>query len=139
MLEKRDYSRKELSDRLLRKGEAPEAVEPLMERLEELGVLDDARYAGLVVRHYAAKGYGVRRIQDALYQRGVPRELWEEALSELPEQDDTIDRLLRSRLRGAPADRDALRKAAAALQRRGFSYDEISEAIARYESDQAQE
>ena len=70
MLEKRDYSVKELTDRLLEKGEPPEAVYALTARLVELGVLDDARYAGLVTRHYAAKGYGARRIRDELYRRG---------------------------------------------------------------------
>lgn len=139
MLEKRDYSVKELTDRLIEKGEPPEAVHALTARLAELGVLDDARYAGLVVRHYAAKGYGTRRIRDELYRRGVPKELWDEALGELPEMDDTIDRLLRVRLRGASADRDMLRKASAALQRRGFSYEEISAAIARYAPDAAEE
>lgn len=139
MLEKRDYSVKELTDRLLEKGEPPEAVHALTARLVELGVLDDARYAGLVTRHYAAKGYGARRIRDELYRRGVPKPLWDEALGELPEPDDTVDRLLRARLRGAQADRDALRKASAALQRRGFSYDEISAAIARYAPEAAEE
>ena len=37
-------------------------------------------YAAQVVRYYSAKGYGERKLRDELYRRGVPRELWDEAL-----------------------------------------------------------
>ena len=72
-------------------------------------------------------------MRDELFKRKVPRELWDEALEELPEQDDAVDRLLRSRLRGAdPEDRTALKKATDALLRRGFSWEEIKTAVERY-------
>ena len=45
-----------------------------------MGFLNDALYAEQVVRHYSAKGYGLRKLRDELYRRGVPRELWDEAL-----------------------------------------------------------
>ena len=79
----------------------------------------------------AAKGYGPRRIRDELYRRRIPRELWDEALSGLPEQDGTIDKLLRARLRSENPDRAELKRAADALLRRGFSWDEIKEAVER--------
>ena len=131
MLEKRDYSVKELTDRLLEKGEPPEAVHALTARLVELGVLDDARYAGLVTRHYAAKGYGKRRICDELYRRGIDRELWDAALDELPETDDTVDRLLGTKLRGDISP-EGLQRAQGYLLRRGYSWDEIRAATERY-------
>ena len=65
----------------------------------------------MCVRHYAAKGYGAGRIRSELYRRGIPRELWDDALQELPEQDDQIDALLRRRLRSDTPDRDELRRA----------------------------
>ena len=85
------------------------------------------------MRRCAAKGYGPRRVRQELQRRGIPKELWDMAMEQLPEQDDTIDRLLRSRLLGAdPEDRAALKKASDALLRRGFSWEEIKEAIERY-------
>jgi SOS response regulatory protein OraA/RecX len=39
--------------------------------MEELRLIDDERYAGLVARHYASKGYGLLRIREELYRRGV--------------------------------------------------------------------
>ena len=135
LLDRRDYSRAELLKKLLEKGvdeaEATEAVD----RLEELGFVDDARYAPIVVRHYAAKGYGARRVQQELARRGIPKELWDEAMTQMPAQDDTIDRLLRTRLRAGETDRAAVKRASDFLLRKGYGWDEIKSALARYHAD----
>ncbi|MBQ3275623.1 MAG: regulatory protein RecX [Oscillospiraceae bacterium] len=135
LLEKRDYSRKMLLDKLTEKGTSPEAAAEVCDRLCELGVVDDARYAALVTRHYAARGYGARRIRDELFRRGIPRELWDEAMAELPDADDTADRLLRQKLRGWDGDEAALQRAQNYLLRRGFSWEEIRGALERYRSE----
>ena len=133
ILERRDVSRKMLLDKLTEKGISNTDAEEVADWLCGLGVVNDERFAGLVVRHYAAKGYGVRRIRSELYRRGIPRELWDDALQELPEQDAQIDTLLRRRLRSDTPDRDELRRASDYLYRRGFGRDEIRAAIARYQ------
>ena len=94
----RAMSVKELTDRLKEKGESPENAEDAAAWLQEMHLLDDAQYAAMCVRHYAAKGYGAGRIRNELYRRGIPRELWDDALQELPEQDAQIDTLLRRRI-----------------------------------------
>ena len=131
LLDKRDYSRKMILDKLTEKGISPADAEETAEWLCSMGLVDDRRYAGLVVRHYAAKGYGERRVRDELYRRGVPKELWDEALAEMPEQDDTLDRLIRSKLGGKEPNKDNLSRVSAALQRRGYGWAEIREAIER--------
>ena len=70
LLEKRDYSRKMLIDKLTEKGASDEEAAEVADWLCETGVVNDARYAELVVRHYARKGYGRRRITEELYRRG---------------------------------------------------------------------
>ena len=133
ILERRDVSRKMLLDKLTEKGISNTDAEEVADWLCGLGVVNDERFAGLVVRHYAAKGYGVGRIRSELYRRGIPREAWDDALQELPEQDEQIDALLRRRLRSDTPDRDELRRASDYLYRRGFGRDEIRAAIARYQ------
>ena len=128
ILERRDVSRKELTDKLTAKGESPEDAAAVADWLEDLGVITDARYAGMVVRHYAAKGYGKSRIQNELYRHGIGKELWEEALEQYPEQEETIDRLLRARQKHPDPDRAEIKKATDALLRRGFSWSEINAA-----------
>ena len=129
----RPLSFTERTARLKHKGQSPENAEDAAAWLQELHLLDDAQYAAMCVRHYAAKGYGAGRIRSELYRRGIPRELWDDALQELPEQDDQIDTLLRRRLRSDTPDRDELRRASDYLYRRGFGRDEIRAAIARYQ------
>ena len=131
ILERRDVSRKMLLDKLTEKGISYADAEEVADWLCGLGVVNDERYAGLVVRHYAAKGYGRRRIRDELYRRGIDREFWDGALAELPETDDAVDRLLSARLRGAVSP-EALQRAQSYLLRRGYSWDEVCAATERY-------
>ena len=132
----RPMSERELYDRLLEKGESEQNAAASVAYLIGLHFLDDAEYAAMVVRHYAAKGYGARRVRDELYRRKVPRELWDEALGQMPEQEEEIDRLLRARLRGVEApDRAQMKKATDALLRRGFSWDEVRAAVNRYQAE----
>lgn len=131
----RAMSVKELTDRLKEKGERPEDAEEAAQWLLEMHLLDDRQYAEMCVRHYAAKGYGPGRIRSELYRRGIPKDLWEDALVSLPEQDDQIDRLLRRKLRGEHPDKNDLRKASDFLYRRGFQWEEIRAAIQRYQEE----
>ena len=127
----RPFGERELYDRLVEKGETEQNAAAVIAWLLELRLLDDGEYAAMLVRHYAAKGYGPRRIRGELHRRKIPRELWDEALSSLPEQDDTIDKLLRARLRSDEPDRVELKRATDALLRRGFNWDEIKAAVER--------
>lgn len=125
ILERRDVSRKELISKLTEKGESITDAETVADWLVDLGVIDDARYAAMLVRHYAAKGYGKARIQNELYRHGIEKELWDGAMEHYPDQEEAIDRLLRSKLRSDTPDRAELKKATDALLRRGFSWAEI--------------
>ncbi len=130
---KRPHSEKELRDKLLQKGAAPEDIETVVALCVDYGFVNDGEYAGMIVRHYTAGGYGPGRVRMELKRRGVPPELWEDALREIPEDTDTIDRLLRARLRGKdPEDRKERDKAANALFRKGYSWEDIRAAMGRY-------
>lgn len=133
LLDTRPMSRRELTDKLREKGEAEEDIEEAADYLESLGFLDDGQYAGMVARHYAKKGYGPGRVRQELYRRGVPKELWDGALAELPEDSGAIDELIDRRLRGAEPDKRELKRLTDMLLRRGFSWGEIKSAMARYD------
>ena len=125
----RMLSKKELKNRLSRKGvEAQEAAETA-DWLEELGALDDSAYAGVIVRHYGTMGYGPGRVQQELFRRGIPRELWEDAMAQLPPAREAIETYIRGKLRGRPADAAAVKKLSDALLRRGFSRSDIRPAM----------
>ena len=132
LLERRDYGSEELCAKLVEKGAEPDEARAAVRYMVRVGFIDDERYAAMVVRHYAAKGYGVGRVREELRRRKLDRELWDAALAELPEPDETVDALLRAKLRGKAADRDTVRKAGAALVRRGFTWEAVKAATDRY-------
>lgn len=129
----RPMSREELRKRLVEKGETPDNAEECAEWLCQMGLINDAEYAGSVVRHYAAKGYGASRIKQELRRHGVSRELWDEAMSQMPEQDEYLARFLRSRL-SDPGDRAQVKKVSDALFRRGYSWDQIKHALNEFDT-----
>ena len=127
----RMMSRKELTDKLSRKGIDPDTAEETADWLESLGAVDDAAYAGVIARHYTASGYGPGRVRQELQKRGISRELWDDALSQLPDSADAIDRFLQKKLSGRTPDRATLKKLSDALLRRGFSWSDIRPALNR--------
>ncbi len=133
ILSARPLSRAELEKRLVQKGEAPAHAAAACDELERLGYLDDGQYARTLAQYYARRGYGPRKIRDELYRRGVPRELWDQALEDLEEDGAAIDRFVASRLgRIEHPDRADVKRVSDALARRGYSWSQISAALSRY-------
>ena len=66
--------------------------------LEELHLIDDLETAKQLVRSANLRGYGRARAKSILYEKGIPKELWDEALSEFGETDGAIDAFLRKKL-----------------------------------------
>lgn len=126
----------ELRRKLTEKGASEQDAQRAADWLTELGVLDEAAYARMVVRHYAAKGYGRRRVENELYRHMVPRDLWQAALAALPDPADSLDALVAARLRGRTADPDTLRRLAASLCRRGYAWEAVRAAIRRHGGDE---
>jgi regulatory protein len=132
ILGSRQMSRRELIRRLREKGEDEDIAEAVAEKLEELGLIDDEEYGKAVARYYITRGYGLDKIRSELYRRGIPRELWEEALEEYDDETSELDNILYRRHRGEFPPEGDLRKTRDFLRRRGFSWDEITDAIKRY-------
>lgn len=131
LISRRLMSQKEVRDKLLQKGVDEDAADYSVNWLSDHGFLNDESYAAAIARHYAAKGYGAGRVRSELSRRGVDRELWDEAVENMPETDGRLDKLIAARLKD-PADRDQIRKVSATLFRRGYSWEEIRSALRRY-------
>ncbi len=131
LVARRAMSAGELRRKLREKGASPELADRAVSRLLELGVLDERAYAAMVAKHYAARGYGRRRVEQELCRRELPRETWEEALAAMPDSSDALDGLVRRKLAGGEADKASLSKLTGSLLRRGYSWEEVRAAIAR--------
>ena len=121
-------SRRDLEQRLVRKGEDASDAKQAVEWMESLNLLDDRATAEQVVRSCAAKGYGLARAKQALYEKRIPKDLWEEVLEDFPDQSEKIEQFLRSRL-DSQSDRRQVKRAVDALIRRGHSYGSIRKVL----------
>lgn len=132
LLSRKPLSRWELEKKLEQWDAGEEERQAICQRMEELGFLNDRVYAQRVVSHFSARGFGVKKLRDELYRRGVPRELWEEALEGAEDPAEAIDAFLAKKLAGREGDRKELQKVSAALARRGYQWSDISAALRRY-------
>ena len=121
-------SKRDLEYRLVQKGEDPKQAKQAVQWMSDLNLLDDAKTAEQVVDRCIRKGYGLSRAKQALYEKRIPKEFWEDALADYPDQTDKILEFLRSRLKDDYEERD-VRRATDALLRRGHSYQEIRKAM----------
>ena len=135
LIGKRAMSRASLEKKLKEKGASEAEARYAAEWLEAIGAINDADYAALLVRHCADLGYGPARTREKLYEKGVPRELWDEALDQLPDNGEQIDRFLQSKLRGRMPDEKEKKRLTDALLRRGYSWGDVKAAWNRLGSE----
>lgn len=133
LLSYREHSSSELKRKLLRTA-TEEDADAAVARMQELGMVDDESFA----RRYAhelseVKLYGYMRVKQELMKKGLPREMIEQALEELPDQRELLTRYItqkRITLTGTRSDRDKL---ARKLISRGFSWDDVSSVLSEFE------
>ena len=126
----RDYACKELEQKLYTEA-TPEVAAAVVERLWEVGLLDDERYAARLARSLSEiKHYPRRRIEQELRHRGISSMLIQTVLSELEGEDyEQALALLQKKYYNKLNDLDSRRRVTAALARRGFSYGSIRRAM----------
>lgn len=128
----RALSKKELTRRLVKKGNEEADAQAAADWLEDIGAVDDAAYAASLVRHYGEKGYGPQRVREELRRRGVDRDLWDEAMEELPDPAEILGRLIEKKCGGELSDRKEIKRVSDSLMRRGFAWSDVREALRRY-------
>lgn len=126
LLTTRPRSRAELADALRRRG-VPEAVgEPVLDRLSEVGLVNDAAFAESQVHSgHSHRGLSRWALSTELRRRGVPDEIVSEAVEAVqPENEEQRAReLVRRKLRTSAARDTSIlaRRLAGMLARKGYS------------------
>lgn len=132
---KRAMSRRDLERKLQDRGASETEARYAAEWMEAIGAINDADYAAVLARHCADLGYGPQRVREKLYEKGVPRELWDDALDTLPDSAGQIDAFLERKLRGRVPDQREKKRLCDALLRRGFSWPEVKAGLNRLGSE----
>ena len=126
----RDYACKELEQKLYTEA-SPETAAAVVERLRQVGLLDDRRYAARLARSLSeGKHYPRRRIEQELRRRGIDPLTAQSAAEEVDGEDyEQALALLEKKYYNKLNDPDSRRSVTAALARRGFSYGAIRRAF----------
>lgn len=129
-------SSRALRERLVQKGETEEDAQAAVDWLTELRLLDDRQVAEQLVRSGLSRGYGPARLRQMLYEKRIPKALWDQVLTGLPPQDEAIDDFLRRRFRSGTPDAKEIKRATEALLRRGHAWSDIRRALGRYTAEE---
>lgn len=129
----RDYATHELQQKLLTEA-APDIAAAVVERLAEVGLLDDAAYARRLARHLTEyKQYPRRRVEQELRRKGLAADHIRDAVDALDAEDFSLAlALLQKRYYNKVNDPKGRQQVTAALARRGFSYGAIRRAMEEF-------
>ena len=129
----RDHSRRELIEKL-RRDYSEESCEKTADRLEELGLLDDERFA----RRYAADLINIKRLSERgvrqkLREKGIDRDLIDEIMSAFEiDEEEQIRAVVEKKYARSLTDEKGYRRAFNALARLGYSYQSIRSVLNEY-------
>lgn len=135
LLAKREYSKRDLQQKLVELGANADDAEVLVDELAEQNYQSDERMAGIVVRSQIKQGRGLVRVKQALKKYHLDESLAEDSLQEV----DWLQQAYQLKVRkfGTDISKDPKIKAKQIrfLQYRGFSFDIIMQAIQMSEDD----
>ena len=140
-LDYRDHSEREIRTKLLRKHDA-EYVDEAVEKLLELNLINDERYAENYARElFEHKKFGEMRIRAELRAKGISADIANEAVEALfdEEEPDNIQRIvdiIGKRYYNRMNDEVGRKKVFFALQRMGYSFSDIREAMSEFSDDE---
>ena len=132
LLSHHSWTRRMLQERLERDF-APDCVQEVLDRVEELGLVNDADYALRCARDLVyIKHYALARVRQELAHRGIGRNEIEDALVEFEERDESeaIREILQKKYAEALRQEKGRRRAFSALQRLGYEIGEIKSEMA---------
>ena len=140
-LDMRDHSEREIRQKLMRKYDE-QSVDSAVEKLIDLGLVNDRRYAELLTRElFERKKYGKNRVRSELYRKGIASDIVNEVLDEYenenePDNVQTIVDIIRKKYYNKLVDEKSRQKVVAALVRLGYSFSDIRQAMREFSSDE---
>ena len=140
-LDMRDHSEREIRQKLSRKYDE-QSVDTAVEKLLDLGLINDRRYAELLTRElFERKKYGKNRVRSELYRKGIASETVNEVLEEYenenePDNVQTIVDIIRKKYYNKLVDEKSRQRVVAALVRLGYSFSDIRQAMRVFSSDE---
>lgn len=132
-LSRSDHSEKALRDKLIAAGFGPVASAEAVNRMAELGLIDDERYARRLAEYLSASGSSKREIRYKLSMKGISSDIIKEISSEdETDEREKLARLIETKYKTKLNSEKDVEKVFAALVRKGFSYSDIKSVLKNY-------
>ncbi len=131
-LSRSDHSEKALYDKLVRGEFSEQAARAAVERMCELGLVNDEAYAERLAEYLMESGISKREAEFKMINKGIPRDLAKALLQSEENEVEKIKYLLEHKYANKLADEEQIKKVFAALIRKGFSYGDVKSALKEY-------
>ena len=130
LFNRKDYTEKEIRDRLLKKSQSEDEIDEVIGYLKEKRFIDDVRYTQNYLYFRLKRGYGKRRVVHELLRKGIAEDLIDRVLTS---EDENAEEVFLKKLKLLEGKRNKRKKMFDFMYRRGFNSDKIVELLNKYE------
>lgn len=121
------YTEKKLREKLYSKQFSSISINSVVDKLKGYGYIDDFLYAETYIEELKNK-YGVMKLKQKLYERGISREIIDKCLEDFENQGTALA-VLKIKTRGQKPLKDDYPKLLRFLAQKGFQYDQAKNAL----------
>lgn len=125
LLKYRPRARREIVERLSKKGYSSSVIDKVVSSLENYNYINDEEFTRLFVASSRLKGWGRKKIDYALKRFGITEALREEALKDKLKFREDLKELIEKRLSRYKEKKNAYQKIVRHFAARGFDYSDI--------------
>lgn len=132
-LSRGDLSKKALEDKLTRGGFSSSAVDAAIERMCELELINDERYAARLYDYLSQTGASKREILFKLQNKGIPSDLARQTVeNDQNDESEKLSKLIKTKYASRLQTEEGVRKVFNSLVRHGYSYSDVRDALRAY-------
>lgn len=132
-LSRGDLSEKKLAEKLKLGGFMPAAVNVAIERMKELDLVNDERFAERLFQHLSEGGSSKREILYKLQNKGIPSGIAKQTVeNDECDEAEKIKKLIITKYASKLKDEEGVRKTFNSLIRKGYSYSDVKDALKQY-------
>ncbi len=135
LLSYRNHSRKELIDKIRHKYDQ-ESADTAVNKMEELGLIDDEKFAREYAIHLFKKLYSIKRVKFELSKKGIEKDTIVKVIEDVsPSEKDQIICLINKKYGQKMDCEESVRKVSLSLQNLGYNFTDINSAILSYKEE----
>ena len=127
LVSKKMYTKKEIAEKMQKKGFSKTATDGVMDILEEYGYVNDDLYAEMYCE-YQSRKFGAKKIRYDLQMKGISQEIIQKHICKIENRDELME-LVKLKIKGKTVDIKERQKIVRHFLSKGFDYDAVKSCI----------